>query len=73
MALNLVHGASQRALEFAGQNPTIAGIVAVGAGAVAVVAAPAIVVSPVIGILHSVGFGAGGIVAGLSSRCSKKY
>lgn len=38
--------------------------IALGAGGLVAVAAPGVVVAPVIGALHCVGFGTGGIVSG---------
>jgi hypothetical protein len=52
------------AYEFITSHPAIAGGIAVGAGGLVVAASPGVVVAPVLGAIHLVGFGTGGVVAG---------
>jgi len=52
------------ALELARKNPGMAGAAMAGAGGLTLLAAPAVIVTPAIGILNVAGFGSGGIVAG---------
>jgi hypothetical protein len=53
------------ALESAKNNPVMASVIVLGTGGLAIVAMPAVVAMPVIGALHWVGFGVGGIIGGL--------
>lgn len=45
-------------------NPALVGTVALGTSGLAVFAAPVIAITPIVGALHYVGFGVGGIVGG---------
>lgn len=47
------------------QNNSVTCIIAVGAGGLAIAASPGVAATPVIGVLHYIGFGAGGIIRGL--------
>lgn len=55
---------AKTAIALAKNNPAIAGVAALGAGSLTILAAPGVAVTPIITTLQYIGFGAGGIVGG---------
>ena len=62
--INIASGSASNAVQFAQTNPAMACAAVAGAGGLTVLAVPAVVAAPAIGILNLAGFGSAGVVAG---------
>lgn len=68
LALNIANQSASNAWQFAQNNPGTAVAAVASTAGLTVLAAPAVVVAPAIGILNTVGFGSGGIVASKAAQ-----